>query len=83
LLNYCGFDNSHLDFVADRNPAKQGRWVPGARIPIVAPERIAETKPDYILLLAWNLRDEILAQLREYRLGGGKLIIPLPSPEIV
>lgn len=83
MLNYAGIDHTALDFVADRNVHKQGRFMPGVHIPIVPPERILEAHPDYVLILPWNFKDEILDQQAEYRRAGGKFIVPIPSPEIV
>jgi hypothetical protein len=83
LLNYCGIGAEHIRFVADRSPHKQGRLVPGVRIPIAPPERLLEERPDYCLLLAWNLADEILEQQAEYRRAGGRFILPLPEPRLV
>jgi SAM-dependent methyltransferase len=83
LLNYAGIGCESLDFVADRSPHKQGRYMPGVHVPIVAPERLVEARPDYCLLLTWNFAEEIMAQQAEYRRGGGRFIIPVPSPRIV
>ncbi|NNE33949.1 MAG: class I SAM-dependent methyltransferase [Rhodothermales bacterium] len=83
LLNYYGIDSNYLDFVADRSTLKQGRYTPGSHIPIVAPDKILEVQPDYLLLLAWNFADEILKQQAEYRSRGGKFIVPIPEPHIV
>jgi SAM-dependent methyltransferase len=83
LLNYCGLDNDTIVFVADRNPHKQGRRIPGCGIPIYAPDAIAEQHPDYVLLLVWNLRDEILKQERSYLESGGRFIVPVPKVELV
>jgi SAM-dependent methyltransferase len=83
LLNYCSIDRSILDFVTDTTPLKQGRFIPGVRIPIVAPEEFRKNVPDFALLLAWNYKDEIIAKEREYLESGGKFIIPFPEPEIV
>ena len=80
LLNYCGIGPEILDFVADRSPHKQGRLMPGVRIPIAAPEKILAAMPDYVLLLAWNLAEEIMHQQAEYRQRQGKFILPLPEP---
>jgi ABC-type Fe3+-hydroxamate transport system substrate-binding protein len=83
MLNYAGIDHSALDFVADRNVHKQGRYMPGVHIPIVPPDRILQERPDYVLILPWNFKDEILEQQAAYRKAGGKFIVPIPSPEIV
>jgi len=83
LLNYAGIRTDFLDYVADRSPHKQGRLLPGSRIPIVAPERIAETRPDYVLVLPWNLRDEISEQLRCVREWNGRLVVPIPRFEVL
>ena len=83
LLNYCSIDSSILDFVSDTTPLKQGRFIPGVRIPIVSPERFREFSPDYALLLAWNFKNEIIAKEQEYLKLGGKFIIPLPEPRIL
>lgn len=83
LLNYFGIGPKILDFVVDRSPHKQGRYVPGVRLPIYSPEKLIEAMPDYVLLLAWNFADEIIAQQGEYRRKGGQFIIPVPTPKIV
>ena len=83
LLNTCRIGRDRVSFVADRNIYKQGRYMPGVRIPIVAPERLLEEMPDEVLLLAWNLADEIVEQQSEYRARGGRFIVPLPEPRIV
>ena len=82
LLGYAGIGRETLDFVADRSPHKQGRHMPGAHLPIVSPERLVEARPDYCLLLAWNLAEEIMAQQSAYRAAGGRFIIPVPTPRI-
>jgi SAM-dependent methyltransferase len=82
LLNYLGIGRETLDFVADRSTHKQGRYTPGTHIPICPPSRIRELMPDYVLILAWNFAEEIMQQLREYKEGGGKYILPLPEPRI-
>jgi SAM-dependent methyltransferase len=83
LLNYCGIRGDLLDYTVDRNPYKHGRFLPGTHIPIHPPERIAETRPDYILILPWNLKKEIAAQLSYVREWGGQLVVPIPQPEVV
>jgi hypothetical protein len=83
LLNYCGIRRDFLDYTVDRNPYKQGKYTPGARIPIYAPEMIEKTKPDYIFILPWNLQEEIRAQLDYTRSWGCRFIVPIPEPRIV
>jgi SAM-dependent methyltransferase len=83
LLNYFRIGPDTLDWIADRNVLKQGRFTPGMRIPVVPPERVLEDRPDYLLILAWNFRDEIVAQHADYLAGGGKFIVPIPSVEVI
>jgi SAM-dependent methyltransferase len=83
LLNATNIGDDVLDFVCDRNVHKQGRYMPGVHVPIVPPARILETMPDYVLLLPWNFKDEILKQQSEYRQRGGKFIVPIPDPVVV
>lgn len=83
LLNYFGIGPETLDYLVDRNPLKQGMLSPGVLIPIHGPEIIAEQRPDYLLVLAWNFFDEIREQLSDYEASGGKFIVPLPYPRIV
>jgi hypothetical protein len=83
LLNYCGIRTDFLDYTVDRSPHKQGRYTPGTHIPILAPERIRETKPDYILILPWNLKQEIVAANSYVREWGGQFVVPIPRVEIV
>ena len=82
LLNHCGIRSDLLSYTVDRSPVKQGKFLPGTHIPIYPPERLAETKPDYILVLPWNLRDEISRQLGYAGSWGGKLVVPIPELEI-
>jgi len=83
LLNHCGIRSDLLSYTVDRSPVKQGRFLPGTHVPIFAPERLAETEPDYILVLPWNLRDEISRQLEYVRSWGGRLVFPIPALEII
>jgi hypothetical protein len=83
LLNYCGIRTDFVEYTVDRNPYKHGRFLPGTHIPIFGPERIKETRPDYVLILPWNLKDEIMAQLAEIRTWGGQFVIPIPRLEVV
>jgi SAM-dependent methyltransferase len=83
LLNYCGVGAETLDYVVDRSTVKQGRYMPGVHLRIEAPERLLADRPDYVVLLAWNFADEIIEQQAEYRRGGGRFVIPVPTPQIV
>ena len=83
LLNYCGIRTDFIDFTVDRNPYKQGRLLPGTHIPVFSPEQIDDVKPDYIFILPWNFKDEILAQLAYVRDWGAKFIVPIPSPVVL
>jgi SAM-dependent methyltransferase len=82
LLNYFGIGKQTLDFVVDRSPHKQGRYMPGVHLPIYPPERLLEVMPDHVLLLTWNFADEILEQQKTYRQLGGKFIIPGPEVKV-
>lgn len=79
LLNYCGVRTDFIDYAVDRSPLKQGKLLPGTRIPIEPPERIRETRPDYVLVLPWNIKDEIARQLAYVQEWGGKLFVPIPE----
>lgn len=83
LLNYFEIGTETLDFVVDRSPHKQGKFMPGVRLPVLPPEALLEKRPDFVLLLAWNFADEILAQQRAFRDGGGRFIVPVPNPRVV
>jgi hypothetical protein len=78
LLNYCGVGRDFLDYTVDRSPHKQGLYLPGSRIPILPPEHMRETKPDYVLILAWNLKDEIVRSMSFVRDWGGQFVVPIP-----
>jgi hypothetical protein len=82
LLNYCGIGPDLIEYVVDRNPHKQGRYLPGTHIPIYHPDRLRETCPDYVVILPWNLRDEVIDQLAYVREWGGRLVVPIPQTEI-
>lgn len=82
LLNYCGIRTDFVDYTVDRNPYKHGRFLPGTHIPIFEPEKIKETRPDYLLILPWNLKDEIMGQMAEIRTWGGQFVIPIPALEV-
>lgn len=82
LLNYCGIRTDLLEYTCDRSPHKQGSFLPGTHIPIYSPDKITETKPDYVLILPWNLKDEICTQLSYIREWGGKFIVPIPEVEV-
>jgi predicted TPR repeat methyltransferase len=83
LLNYCGIRGDFIDFTVDRNPVKQGRYLPGTHIPIHPPEQLDAARPDYIIILPWNLKDEIVEQLGHVRDWGTRFIVPIPHPEVV
>ena len=83
LLNYCGVRTDFIDYTVDLSPHKQGLFLPGTHIPIHSPDRIAETKPDYLLILPWNLRSEIMEQMAHIREWGGKFIVPIPQLEVI
>jgi hypothetical protein len=83
LLNYCGIRTDFLDYTVDRNIHKQGKFLPGTHIPILHPDKIRETKPDYVLILPWNLKDEIRQQMAYVREWGGKLVVPIPEVKIL
>ncbi len=82
LLNYCGIGRDFLDYVVDRSPAKQGLYLPGTRLAVHPPERVRETKPDYLLVLPWNLQAEVVEQMSFIREWGGRFIVPIPEPKM-
>ncbi|MGH9548057.1 MAG: methyltransferase C-terminal domain-containing protein, partial [Terriglobales bacterium] len=83
LLNYCGIGTDFLDFTVDRNPYKHGRYTPGMHIPIKPVDAIDAEQPDYILILPWNLKTEIVTQMRHISAWGGKFIVPIPKIAII
>ncbi len=83
LLNYCGVRTDLIEFTVDASPHKQGTWLPGSRIPVFAPEKIREIKPDFVLILPWNLKDEIVSEHGYIREWGGQFVVPIPQVEFV
>ena len=83
LLNYCGVRTDLLEYTVDRSPHKQGHFLPGTHIPVYAPDRIRETKPDYVLILPWNLKDEVLEQMADVCGWGGKFVVPIPKVRVL
>jgi hypothetical protein len=83
LLNYCGIRTDFLDYTVDRNPYKHGLALPGTHIPVFPPDKIAETRPDFVLILPWNLKDEIIEQLAYVRHWGARFVIPIPEVEVL
>jgi SAM-dependent methyltransferase len=79
LIHYCGIGKDLIQYTVDRSPHKQGRFLPGSRIPIYHPDQIAKTKPDYLVILPWNLKDEIMAQMQYIREWGGRFVVPIPT----
>lgn len=82
LLNYCGIRTDFLDYTVDRNPYKHGKFLPGTHIPIFDPQKIGETQPDYVFILPWNFKDEIMAQMTHIRGWGGKFVVPIPEVRV-
>ena len=83
FLNYCEMDKSILSFTVDNSTYKQKLYLPSTHIPIFKPEKIFETKPDYVLILAWNLKDEIIEQMKSIKDWGGKFVVFIPELEII
>jgi hypothetical protein len=83
LLNYCGVRTDLLDYTVDRSPHKQGRYLPGVRIPIHGPDHLRETRPDFVLILPWNLKEEIVEQMAYVRSWGGRFVVAIPEVEIL
>ena len=82
LLNYCGVGPELIEYTVDRSPYKQHTLLPGTRIPVYPTDRVFENKPDYLLILPWNLREEISSQMASIRNWGGRFVIPIPSIEV-
>ena len=82
MLNYCGIGTDIIDYTVDKNPHKQNHYLPGMHIPIYDPTRIRETKPDYVIILAWNIKEEIIAQTEDIRDWGGKFVVLIPDVEV-
>lgn len=82
LLNYCGISTDFIDYTVDRSPYKQGLFLPGTHIPILHPDKIRETKPDYVLILPWNLKEEIMVQMSFISDWGGKFVVPIPEVQV-
>lgn len=82
LLNYCGIRNDFVDYTVDLSPHKQGLFLPGTHLPIYSPEKISETKPDYVLILPWNLKEEVMRQMAHIREWGGKFVVPIPQLQV-
>ena len=83
LLNYCGVRADMVDYIVDKNPYKQNRFAPGTHIPVYGPERLAQTRPDYVLILPWNIRDEVVGQMGGIRDWGGRFVVAIPSVEVL
>ena len=83
LLNYFGINTNYLSFIADKSPAKQGLYAPGIHMLVETPEEINKKSPDYVLILAWNIADEVMKQFADYKKKGGKFIIPIPHLQII
>ena len=83
LLNYCGTTNDQIDYVADANPHKQNKWLPGSHIEVVNEDHIKQTKPDFVIIFPWNLKDEIMDKLDYIKEWGGKFVVPIPELKIL
>ena len=82
MLNYCGIGTDFIDYAVDQSPYKQGLYLPGTHIPIKKPDKIHETKPDYVLITPWNLKEEIMGQISYIRDWGGEFVTPIPEVKI-
>ena len=83
MLNYCGIRTDFLDYTVDRNAYKHGKFTPGTHIPIFSPEKIFETKPDYVLILPWNFKDEIVQQMAAIPSWEGRFVVPIPEVQVI
>jgi hypothetical protein len=83
LLNYCGVRTDFLDYTVDLSPHKHGRFLPGTHIPIFHPDKVRQTKPDYLLILPWNLKDEVMAQMAHIREWGAHFVLPIPEVRVM
>ncbi len=83
LLNYCGVRGDFIDYVVDKNPYKQGKFLPGTHLPIFPPDKIAETRPNYLLILPWNIRDEVMEQMNHIRQWGGQFVVAIPRVQVL
>lgn len=83
LLNYCGIRTDFIDYVVDKNPHKQGRYLPGTHIPIESPDQIVKTRPDYLLILPWNIQHEVMDQMASIRSWGGRFVVPIPEVRVL
>jgi SAM-dependent methyltransferase len=83
LLNYCGVRDDFIDYVVDKNPYKQNSFLPGVHLPIYGPEKLAETQPDYVLILPWNIKDEVMEQMSLIRSWGGKFVVAIPNVQVL
>ena len=83
MLNYCGIKHDFLDYTVDINPYKQQLFLPGTNIPIFSPKKIFQTKPDYVVILAWNLKEEIIKQMKKVNKWHGKFVILTPKVKII
>src|SRR5581483_10223883 len=83
LLNACGITSDDIAFVVDRNPNKQDHYLPGSHLPILGPEAVAERRPDFLVILPWNLRDEIVEQMSEIRTWNGRFVVPIPDVTVL
>jgi len=83
LLNFCGIGSDFLDYAVDKSPHKQNHYLPGVHVPVCDPERIRETKPDYVIILVWNIKEEIIEQYPDIGSWGGKFVVLIPDVEVI